>query len=70
MCEIKNIKSPKKNKIDDEFAKKLGAKDLSDLTQKLKTNFQPIYDGFKFRSKKEILDQLEKSHKIEIPKIY
>ena len=31
-----NIKSPKKNKLNDDFAKKLGAKNLTDLTEKLK----------------------------------
>ena len=69
VCEIKNIKSPKKNKIDDEFAKKLGTKDLSDLTQKIKNQISNQYTmALNSITKKEILDQLEKSHKIEIPK--
>ena len=52
-CTIKNIKITKENKLDDEFAKKLGATNLADLTQKIKkSNFKPIFDGFKFNYKK------------------
>tara|TARA_B100001093_G_C26807849_1_gene1006249 strand:- start:749 stop:2086 length:1338 start_codon:yes stop_codon:yes gene_type:complete len=68
-CEIQNIKFPKKNKLDDEFAKKLGAKNLSDLTDKIKDQISSQYlSALNSITKKEILDQLEKSHKIEIPK--
>ncbi len=68
-CEIKNIKISKKNKLDDSFAKKLGAKDLSDLTQKIKDQISSQYlMALNSITKNEILDQFEKSHKIEIPK--
>ena len=30
-CKILNVKKPKANKIDDEFAKLMGAKDIKDL---------------------------------------
>ena len=67
-CEITNIKSPKKNKLDDDFAKKLGAKNLQDLTEKLKKQIADQYNmALNSISKKEILDQLEKNHKVEVP---
>ena len=68
-CEIKNVKSAIKNKINDEFAKKLGAKDLSDLSIKIKDQVSSQYlSALNSISKQEILDQLENSHKVEIPK--
>ena len=67
-CEILNIKSPKKNKLDDDFAKKLGAKDLADLTNKIKNQITDQYNmALNSITKKEILDQLEKSHTVEVP---
>ena len=67
-CEITNIKSPKKNKLYDDFAKKLGAKNLQDLTEKLKKQIADQYNmALNSISKKEILDQLEKNHKVEVP---
>ena len=67
-CEITNIKSPKKNKLDDDFAKKLGAKDLNDLTEKVKKQITEQYNvALNSISKKEILDQLERNHKVEVP---
>ena len=67
-CEILNIKSPKKNKLDDDFAKKIGAKDLKDLSEKVKNQITDQYNmALNSISKKEILDQLEKNHKVEVP---
>ena len=67
-CEIINIKVPKKNKLNDDFAKKLGAKDLLDLTEKVKNQITDQYNmALNSISKKEILDQLEKNHKVEVP---
>ena len=67
-CEILNIKSPKKNKLDDDFAKKLGAKDLADLTNKIKNQITDQYNmALNSITKKEILDQLEKNHTVEVP---
>jgi len=67
-CKIINIKSPKKNKLDDEFAKKLGAKDIPDLKEKIKKQITDQYNiALNSISKKEILDQLEKTHTVEIP---
>ena len=67
-CEILNIKSPKKNKLDDDFAKKLGAKDLADLRDKIKNQITDQYNmALNSITKKEILDQLEKNHIVEVP---
>ena len=67
-CEILNIKSPKKNKLDDDFAKKLGAKDLADLRDKIKNQITDQYNmALNSITKKEILDQLEKYHTVEVP---
>ena len=67
-CKILNIKSPKKNKIDDAFAKKLGAKDLSDLSEKIKSQITDQYNiALNSITKKEILDQLEKNHIVDVP---
>ena len=67
-CEILNIKSPKKNKLDNDFAKKLGAKDLADLRDKIKNQITDQYNmALNSITKKEILDQLEKNHTVEVP---
>ncbi len=68
-CIIKNIKYQSKNKLDDEFAKKLGTKDLADLTQKIKDQITSQYSkALNSITKQEILDQMENVYKIEIPK--
>ena len=60
-CEIKNIKSPKKSNLDDNFAKTLGAKNLIDLTDKVKNQISSQYNtALNSILKKEILEQLEK----------
>ena len=67
-CKILNIKSSKKNKLDDEFAKKLGAKDLTDLNDKIKKQITDQYNtALNSITKKEILDQLEKNHTVDVP---
>ena len=67
-CKILNIKKSEPVKIDDEFAKNLGAKDLNNLRELVKKQIQNQYaislDGI---SKEKILDQIEKTHNIEIP---
>jgi len=68
-CKITNIKSPEEQKIDDTFAKNMGAKDLSDLKsmieKQISREFESITDQL---CKKEILDQLDKQFKIDLPK--
>jgi len=67
-CKILNIKKPEPVKIDDDFAKNLGAKDLNNLRElinnQIKNQYKMNLDGL---SKENILDQIEKIHSIELP---
>ena len=67
-CKIISIKKSEDVKIDDEFAKNLGAKDLADLKTLVS---KQINDEFKnsldLLSKKQILDEIEKFKVDEIP---
>lgn len=68
-CKIVKIQKPTETKIDDAFAKNLGAKDLADLKslieKQISTQYKQTLDSI---IKKEILDQIEKFHKLELPK--
>ena len=68
-CKILNVKKSEKVKIDDNFAVKLGAKNLSDLRslveKQISSQYKQALDSI---TKKEILDQVEKQHEIEVPK--
>ena len=68
-CKITNIQKANAIKIDDTFAKNMGAKDLTDLKllieKQISTQYKQSLDSI---TKKEILDQIEKLHKIELPK--
>jgi trigger factor len=67
-CKITNVQKANETKIDDTFAKNMGAKDLSDLKllleKQISTQYKQSLDSI---TKKEILDQIEKLHKIELP---
>ena len=67
-CKIINIKKPETVKIDDQFAKNLGAKDLEDLkklvSKQIENQYKVSLDGL---LKENILNQIEKMHKIELP---
>ena len=68
-CKIINIQKPNETKIDDTFAKNMGAKDLEDLKLLIEKKISAQYkQSFDLITKKEILDQIEKLHKIELPK--
>jgi trigger factor len=68
VCKIVNIKCPKEIKINDEFAKILGAKDLNDLKTIVSKQIQEQYKNtLDTITKKEILDQLDKFQDIQIP---
>ena len=68
VCKIINIKSPKEIKINDEFAKTLGAKDLNDLKIIVSKQIQEQYKNtLDTITKKEILDQLDKFQDVQIP---
>ena len=68
-CKILNIQKSEPSKINDEFAKSLGAKNLIDLkelvSKQIKNQYKVNLDAL---VKEDILDQLEKKHDIEIPK--
>ena len=68
-CKIIGLKKPKETLINDDFAKHMGAKDLSDLKRLLEKQIISQYkQALDSITKKEILDQLEKSHEFELPK--
>ena len=68
-CKILNIKKAKENKIDDNFAKTLGAKNLSDLKKLIENQISSQYlQALNAITKKEILDQIEKNHELNLPK--
>ena len=67
-CKIKNVKKPKASKIDDDFAKLMGAKDLKDLKLLIKKQISGQYSqALNSITKKEILDQIEKNHQVDLP---
>ena len=67
-CKILNVKKPKASKIDDEFAKLMGAKDIKDLKSLIEKQISGQYSqALNSITKKEILDQIEKNHQVELP---
>ena len=68
-CNITAVKNPEDVKINDEFAKTLGAKDLNNLKELIS---KQINDEFKnsldMISKKQILEQIEKQKLDNLPK--
>ena len=68
-CKIVNVQKASVTKIDDSFAKNMGAKDLTDLRSLIEKQISAQYkQALDSITKKEILDQVEKFHKIELPK--
>ena len=68
-CKILNVKYSEKNKIDDNFAKQMGAKDLKDLKRLIETQISSQYSqALESITKKEILDQIDKNYNFELPK--
>ena len=67
-CKILNIKKPKESKLDDNFAKIMGAKDIKDLKSLIEKQISSQYlQALNSITKKEILDQIEKNHQIDLP---
>ena len=67
-CKILNVKKPKAAKIDDEFAKLMGAKDIKDLKSLIEKQISGQYSqALNSITKKEILDQIEKNHQVDLP---
>ena len=68
-CTIKNVQIANKTKIDEAFAINMGAKDLNDLRSLIEKQISSQYkQSLDSITKKEILDQVEKLHTIELPK--
>ena len=62
------MKKVKENKIDDNFAKMMGAKDIKDLKSLIEQQISSQYSqALSSITKKEILDQIEKNHQIDLP---
>ena len=67
-CKILKVKKPKVSKIDDDFAKLMGAKDIKDLKSLIEKQISGQYSKvLNSITKKEILDQIEKNHQVELP---
>ena len=67
-CKILNVKKPEPIKVDDQFAKNLGAKDLTDLKQLVNKQIQNQYKvTLDALSKESILNQVEKIHDVDLP---
>ena len=67
-CMILNVKKSVKNKIDDNFAKMMGAKDVKDLKFLIEKQISSQYsEALNSITKKEILDQIEKNHQVDLP---
>jgi trigger factor len=67
-CKILNVKNPEEVKIDDNFAKNLGAKDLNDLKTLISKQINDEYkNSLDQLSKNQILKEIEKFKVDEIP---
>ncbi len=67
-CKILKIKRSVENKIDDNFAKNMGAKDINELKVLMEKQISSQYSqALNSITKKEILDQIEKNHSLDLP---
>tara|TARA_B100000886_G_scaffold60003_1_gene37104 strand:- start:17 stop:1441 length:1425 start_codon:yes stop_codon:yes gene_type:complete len=67
-CKVINVKNPEDVKIDDNFAKNLGAKDLKDLQSLISRQINDEYKNSLDRlSKNQIIKEIEKFKVSEIP---
>jgi len=67
-CKVLSIKKSEPIKIDDQFAKNLGVKDLADLKNSVNKQIQNQYKmNLESISKEKILNQIEKLHDIDLP---
>ena len=67
-CKILNVKKPKTSEINDDFAKLMGAKDIKDLKFLIEKQISGQYSqALNSITKKEILDQIEKNHQVDLP---
>ena len=67
-CKITAVKKPEETKIDDNFAKNLGAKDLNNLKELISKQINDEYkNSLEMISKKQILEQIEKQKLDQLP---
>ena len=67
-CNIKKISIPQESKVNDEFAKSVGATDVKDLKTKVEAQMLKEYsDLSKSLDKKNLFEKLQESHKFELP---
>ncbi len=67
-CKITAVKKPEETKIDDNFAKNLGAKDLNNLKELISTQINDEFkNSLEMISKKQILEQIEKQKLDQLP---
>jgi len=67
-CKILHVKKPKKSTVDDNFAKLMGAKNIEDLKSLIEKQISSQYlQALNSITKKEILDQVEKNHQVDLP---
>jgi len=65
---VKEVASPVRPAVDEEFAKSLGATDLNQLKEFLRERIGREYAGAsRQKLKRDLLDQLEKVHSFELP---
>jgi len=65
---VKEVLEPVKAELNEEFAKKHGAKDIADLKSKIKENISKYFaDQAKNQYKKELFDHIESNVKIDLP---
>jgi len=68
LCKITSVKKAKEIKVDDDFAKTLGAKDLNDLKSLVSKQMNDEYkNSLEILSKNQILKEIEKFKVDEIP---
>ena len=67
-CNIKKISTPQESKVNDEFAKSVGATDLKDLKSKIESQMKKEYDDLsKSLDKKNLFEKLQANHKFPLP---
>ena len=67
-CNVKKISSPQETKVDDAFAKSVGASDLKDLRAKIEEQMSNEYsDLSKNMNKRELFEKLTASHSFDLP---
>ena len=66
--DILEVRVPQKKVLDDNFAKSMGAIDLNYFKEKIRKQMQGELDGIsKMIMKKDLIEQLDKIHKINLP---